>query len=149
MNKNVLNTDLSGKVAVVTGAAGVLCSNFSRVLARAGARVALLDLNLDAAEKFAAEIRAEGGIAEAFSCNVLDRAVCEETAKAVEEEKEINIPLYKERNASSPAIKIANINTKRVINCINLRFLLLLIRRLLLLVSSKDMSILFVHLTPV
>ena len=84
MNKNVLNTDLSGKVAVVTGAAGVLCSNFSKVLARAGAKVALLDLNLDAAEKFAAEIRAEGGIAEAFSCNVLDRAICEETAKAVE-----------------------------------------------------------------
>lgn len=84
MNKNVLNTDLSGKVAVVTGAAGVLCSNFSKVLARAGAKVALLDLNLEAAEKFAAEIRAEGGIAEAFSCNVLDRAICEETAKAVE-----------------------------------------------------------------
>ena len=84
MNKNVLNTDLSGKVAVVTGAAGVLCSNFSKVLARAGAKVALLDLNLEMAEKFAAEIRAEGGIAEAFSCNVLDRAVCEETAKQVE-----------------------------------------------------------------
>ncbi len=84
MNKNVLNTDLSGKVAVVTGAAGVLCSNFSKVLARAGAKVALLDLNLEMAEKFAAEIRAEGGIAEAFSCNVLDRAICEETAKAVE-----------------------------------------------------------------
>ncbi|MBR5460089.1 MAG: SDR family oxidoreductase [Clostridia bacterium] len=85
MNKNVLNTDLSGKVAVVTGAAGVLCSNFSKVLARAGARVALLDLNLEMAEKFAKEIRDEGGIAEAFSCNVLDRAICEETAKAVVE----------------------------------------------------------------
>ena len=84
MKKNVLNTDLSGKVAVVTGAAGVLCSNFSKVLARAGAKVALLDLNLDTAEKFAAKIRAEGGIAEAFSCNVLDRAICEETAKQVE-----------------------------------------------------------------
>ncbi len=83
MLKNVLNTDLTGKVAVVTGAAGVLCSNFSKVLARAGAKVALLDLNLDAAETFAKEIRDEGGIAEAFSCNVLDRAVCEETAKEV------------------------------------------------------------------
>ena len=43
MNKNVLNTDLSGKVAVVTGAGGVLCSAFSKTLARAGAKVALLE----------------------------------------------------------------------------------------------------------
>ena len=83
MLKNVLNTNLTGKVAVVTGAAGVLCSNFSKVLARAGAKVALLDLNVEAAEVFAKEIREEGGIAEAFSCNVLDRTVCEETAKEV------------------------------------------------------------------
>ena len=45
MNNNVLSTDLSGKVAVVTGAGGVLCSHFANVLARAGAKVALLDLN--------------------------------------------------------------------------------------------------------
>ena len=50
MNKNVLNTDLSGKVAVVTGAGGVLCGAFSKTLARAGAKVALLDLNVEAAE---------------------------------------------------------------------------------------------------
>ena len=34
MKPNVLNTDLSGKVAVVTGAGGVLCSHFAKVLAR-------------------------------------------------------------------------------------------------------------------
>ena len=45
MNNNVLNTDLSGKVAVVTGAGGVLCSYFPKVLARSGAKVSLLDLN--------------------------------------------------------------------------------------------------------
>ena len=83
MNKNVLNTDLTGKVAVVTGAAGVLCSNFAKVLARAGAKVALLDLNLEGAEVFANEIVAEGGVAKAYSCNVLDRKVCEEVAAAV------------------------------------------------------------------
>ena len=55
-NKNILNTDLSGKVAVVTGAGGVLCSNFAKVLARAGAKVALLDLNEAAAKAFADEI---------------------------------------------------------------------------------------------
>ena len=36
MKKNVLNTDLSGKVAVVTGASGTLCSIFAKALARAG-----------------------------------------------------------------------------------------------------------------
>jgi len=83
MNKNVLNTDLTGKVAVVTGAAGVLCSNFAKVLARAGAKVALLDLNLEGAEAFAKEITDEGGIAKAYSCNVLDRKICEEVAATV------------------------------------------------------------------
>ena len=53
MKKNVLNTDLTGKVVVVTGAGGVLCSGFAKVLARAGAKVALLDLNEEAAKGFA------------------------------------------------------------------------------------------------
>ena len=46
--------DLTGKVAVVTGAGGVLCSMFAQTLAQNGAKVALLDLNYDAA-KAAAE----------------------------------------------------------------------------------------------
>ena len=47
MEKNVLNTDLSGKVAVVTGASGTLCSIFAKALARAGAKVALLGRNME------------------------------------------------------------------------------------------------------
>lgn len=82
--KNVLNTDLSGKVAVVTGAGGVLCSNFSKVLARAGAKVALLDINLEAAQAVAQEITTEGGIAKAFACNALDKASCYAVADEVE-----------------------------------------------------------------
>ena len=76
MMPNVLNTDLTGKVAVVTGAGGVLCSGFAKVLARAGAKVALLDLNYEAADRFAQEIVAEGGVAKAYKCNVLDKEVC-------------------------------------------------------------------------
>ena len=86
MNKNVLDTDLSGKVAVVTGAGGVLCSAFAKTLARAGAKVALLDLNEEAAQSFADEITAEGGVAKAYKCNVLDKAVCYEVADAVEKD---------------------------------------------------------------
>ena len=83
MQKNVLNTDLTGKVAVVTGAGGVLCSNFAKILARAGAKVALLDLNLEAAQSFADEIVAEGGIAKAYCCNVLDKDICYGVAEKV------------------------------------------------------------------
>ena len=84
MEKNVLNTDLTGKVAVVTGAGGVLCSMFAKVLARAGAKVALLDLNEEAAQKFADEITAEGGCAKAYKCNVLEKESCYAVADAVE-----------------------------------------------------------------
>lgn len=86
MKKNVLNTDLTGKVAVVTGAGGVLCSAFSKTLARAGAKVALLDLNDDAAKQFADEITDEGGVAKAYKCNVLDKAACFEVASKVEKD---------------------------------------------------------------
>lgn len=86
MLKNVLNTDLTGKVAVVTGAGGVLCSNFAKILARAGAKVALLDINEEAAQAFADEIIAEGGIAKAFKCNVLDKENCYAVADAVKAE---------------------------------------------------------------
>ena len=81
---NVLNTDLSGKVAVVTGAGGVLCSNFSRVLARAGAKVALLDINPEAAQAVADTITNQGGTAKAFTCNVLDKSSCYAVADEVE-----------------------------------------------------------------
>ena len=84
MKKNVIDTDLTGKVAVVTGAGGVLCSAFAKDLARAGAKVALLDLNQEAAQKFADEIVAEGGVAKAYACNVLDKDICYAVADQVE-----------------------------------------------------------------
>ena len=69
--------DLTGKLAVVTGGGGVLCSGFSKTLASAGAKVAVCDLRLDAAEKVAAEIRDNGGEAIAVEMNVLDKASIE------------------------------------------------------------------------
>ena len=83
MKKNVLDTNLEGKVAVVTGAGGVLCSYFAKVLSRAGAKVALLDLNEEAAAAYAAEIVAEGGIAKAYGCNVLEKETCDAVAEKV------------------------------------------------------------------
>ncbi len=78
-----INTDLTNKVAVVTGAGGVLCGMFAKALAASGARVAVLDLNLEAAEKVAGEINAENGKAIAYKCNVLDKDSMEECRQAV------------------------------------------------------------------
>lgn len=80
-----MTVDLSGKVAVVTGGGGVLCSVMAEAVAAAGAAVALLDLNLDAAEKVADRIRTAGGKAIAVQCNVLDKASLENAAAVVEE----------------------------------------------------------------
>lgn len=77
-------TDLTGKVAVVTGAGGILCGMFAETLAAAGAKVAVLDLNEEAAQKVADAITARGGVAKAYKTNVLERASLEEThAKAL------------------------------------------------------------------
>lgn len=78
-----INTDLTNKVAVVTGAGGVLCGMFAKALAASGARVAVLDLNLESAEKVAGEITAENGKAIAYKCNVLDKDSMEECRQAV------------------------------------------------------------------
>lgn len=65
--------DLSGKTAVVTGGAGVLCSDFAKALAACGASVAVCDLRLDAAQIVADEIISDGGTAVAVEANVLDK----------------------------------------------------------------------------
>ena len=83
MEKNVLNTDLTGKVAVVTGASGTLCSIFAKALARAGAKVALLGRNMDKLKELADEIEAEGGIAKGYTCNVMNKANCLQVAEDV------------------------------------------------------------------
>ncbi|MGE5072823.1 MAG: SDR family oxidoreductase [Anaerolineae bacterium] len=75
--------DISGKVAVVTGGAGVLCSALCQALAQAGARVAVLDLNQEAAERLAAALCAEGPEARGIHCDVLDKASVESAAERV------------------------------------------------------------------
>ena len=67
------NIDLKDKVVVVTGAGGIICSYLAKAVAMCGAKVALLDLNRDAADVYAQEIIKEGYIAKAYGCNVLDK----------------------------------------------------------------------------
>ena len=77
--------DLKDKTVVITGGGGVLCGMFAKALAKTGAKIAILDLNLDAANSVAAEIEKDGGIAKGYAANVLDidimRGVRDEIAK--------------------------------------------------------------------
>lgn len=68
----MLNENLKNRVAVITGGGGVLCSGFAKDLAKFGVKVAVLDLREEAAQKVVDEIKADGGVALAVGCNVLD-----------------------------------------------------------------------------
>lgn len=76
---------LSNKVAVVTGGGGVLGSAFAKELARAGAKVAIVNRTEEKAQRVADEIIAAGGVAIAVPCNVLDKAAVEAAAAVVQE----------------------------------------------------------------
>lgn len=68
---------LTNKIAVVTGGASGIGLAISRLFARQGAVVHILELNLDAAEQAVNEIRAAGGQAHAHACNVADQSSVE------------------------------------------------------------------------
>ena len=62
--------DLSGKVALVTGASSGLGARFAKVLADAGATVALASRRLERLKELRAEIDAEGGEAHVYTLDV-------------------------------------------------------------------------------
>jgi NAD(P)-dependent dehydrogenase (short-subunit alcohol dehydrogenase family) len=78
-----MQVDLKDKVAVVTGAGGVICSVMAEALATAGAKVALLDLNEEAAQKSAEAIVAQGFVAKGYKCNVLEKESIEAARDAI------------------------------------------------------------------
>ncbi len=81
-----LGVNLDEKICVVTGGGGVLCSVFAQALAEAGAKVAILDLNKDAADAVANKINDNGGKAIGVSANVLSKESLEEAKKVINNE---------------------------------------------------------------
>lgn len=74
------------KIVVITGAGGVLCSMMAKEYAKLGAKVAVLDLNLAAAQKVADEIVAEGGVAKAYAVNCLEKESMEKAKSSINAE---------------------------------------------------------------
>ena len=72
------------QTVVITGGGGGIGGATCRRFGNEGARVAVFDLNLEAAEKVASAIRAEGGTAEAFKCDITDRASVNAAVAAAE-----------------------------------------------------------------
>ncbi len=78
--------DITGKIAVITGGGGVLCSEMARALAGRGAKVAVLDINESQARAVADAISEHGGAAVGIAANVLDRASLEQARDVVMQE---------------------------------------------------------------
>jgi len=79
----VTQRDFTGKVVVISGAAGGLGRALARSFAAAGARIAALDRDAAGAEALAAELRSEGRQALGQGCDVTDAAACERAMAAV------------------------------------------------------------------
>ena len=75
--------DVRDKSIVITGGGGVLCSAMAVALAKAGARIAVLDLDEVAAAQVADEIKSGGGLAIAVKCDVLNKESLESAKENV------------------------------------------------------------------
>jgi 3-hydroxybutyrate dehydrogenase len=80
-----MTRQLQDKIAIVTGAASGIGKEIAATYAREGAKVAIADLDRDAAEKAAAQLRAEGGQAMAVAADVTDEAQVNVAVAAVVE----------------------------------------------------------------
>lgn len=76
--------NLSGKTVIVTGGGGGIGGATCRRFAEEGAKVAVFDMNLEAAQKVATDIEAAGGVAKAFKCDITDRAAVDAAVAAAE-----------------------------------------------------------------
>lgn len=88
MSTNTFTHDFTGKVVTLTGAGGVIVSELAKGFAEAGAKVALLDLNKEAADKAASAINDELGkeVAKGYECNVLEIESLKSAKVAIEKE---------------------------------------------------------------
>jgi 2-hydroxycyclohexanecarboxyl-CoA dehydrogenase len=86
-HNNLANMELSmhklkDKTVIVTGGAGGIGGATCRRFAAEGAKVAVFDMNLEAAQQVADAIKASGGTAAAFKCDITDRVAVDAAVAA-------------------------------------------------------------------
>lgn len=86
MIKLPFQIDFSDKVVVITGAGGVICGDFARAFAQAGAKVAAIDRSEGKIKELEKELTEEGLVCKAYTCNVLDKEGLEQAHKKILEE---------------------------------------------------------------
>lgn len=77
--------NLKGKIALITGGAGVLGSNFANVLAKQGVIVGIVSQSIEKANKTVEAIESNGGKAFAVQANVLHKEELEKTRDSIVE----------------------------------------------------------------
>ncbi|MDR0427691.1 MAG: SDR family oxidoreductase [Dysgonamonadaceae bacterium] len=83
---------IKGKVAVITGAGGVLGGSIALSLSKAGAKIVVLDIRKENIDRKLEELKKQGGEAVGFVCDVLNMDSLKETAdKIVAQWKQIDI----------------------------------------------------------
>ena len=76
--------NVAGKTVIVTGGGGGIGGATCRLFAAQGAKVAVFDMNIEAAGEVATAIEAAGGTAAAFECDITNRAAVDATVAATE-----------------------------------------------------------------
>lgn len=104
------DTFFKDKVAVVTGAGGVLCSAISKELAARGAKVALLGRTVSSLEKVAGDIRAAGGTAITVECDVISVESVQKARDRVV--KELGVPWFLVNGAGGNQAEAITTNTE-------------------------------------
>ncbi len=124
-----INFNLEGKVAVITGGAGILCSEMARYLASQGVKVAILDIKEDIINEIVDEIKEAGGEAQGIKADVLDKkSLLEARKKVIEKYNRVDILINgaggnKKEATTSEVQSFFNLSEEAVRWVFNLNFL--------------------------
>ncbi|GLU51628.1 SDR family NAD(P)-dependent oxidoreductase [Dyadobacter frigoris] len=119
--------DLTGKVALVTGGASGIGLAISKTFAKQGAHVHILELNIDLANQVVADIKSEGGSAEAHAIDISQQADVVKVIDGIAEKATINILVNNagiahvgkaDNTAETDFDRVINVNVKGVYNCL-------------------------------
>lgn len=119
--------DLTGKVALVTGGASGIGLAISKTFAKQGAHVHILELNIDLANEVVADIKSEGGSAEAHAIDISKQADVINVIDGIAEKASINILVNNagiahvgkaDNTAETDFDRVINVNVKGVYNCL-------------------------------